>query len=341
MDPSITSDHRLKHRSGSAVYFDMRLFKGIAARGMINASIALLITNPNIRILINPNNDQLIDLILRHGIDEDRLIKGRIILMSFKFYSSTIILPFQRALPDVAVMAMLNFVTLETFVHDLHFLSRRALLTPNVSGLTHGFKKAWYLATIFLARTIYVDSTLVRRQIRLLFKRETIKVPIQRVFLSSDAGSSHEVKRDLDYLIKLDGREYKGHWCLDALRFGNPTAIVGVEKGFFPEVKRILLAENPNLVLKPVDVLSDADLISAYRRSVNVLCLSRHEGFGFLPYEAAFFGSNSIVLRCSSFIEVSSVFESYRIASPIHLCGEHNVLSPEASMLASRHVFIV
>lgn len=340
MDSAVTCDHRLKHR-GEIVYFDMRLFRGIAARGMINASIALLFNNPNIKILINPHNGELVDLILRHGIDEDRLIKVRVNMMSLKFYSSTIILPFQRALPDVAVMAMLNFVKLETFVHDLHFLSRRALLAPNASVLTHRLKIAWYLVTIFLARRIYVDSTLVQRQIRLIFKRETVKFPIQRVFLSGDADSSNDVSRDMDYLIKLDAREYKGHWCLAALRFGNTQATVGVEADFFHEVKKILLIENPNLIIEKVDVLSDADLIAAYRRSVNVLCLSRHEGFGFLPYEAAFFGSNPIVLRCSSFIEVSSIFESYGIESPIHLRSRHNVLSPEAFKLASRHVFTV
>ena len=298
-------------------FIDLRIFNSNKARGMLNAMFGLYYVDMNIRYLIDSN---WMYYLLRANKIPDKNI---LYLNSFKSYihliGKNIILPFQRSCFDILIMKLLFLVSLSTFIHDLHFLSNRTLLKKEFSIDKNKFHKFllqklkffYYIFIIYISNYLYVDSKYVKRQIISIFKMESSLVPLKRIFLRSDIISINQPNvnsRKYDYYIPLTELKYKGLWALHKLVFENTTATVVLDSKFYDLASSILLRRNKYLNLLWEDLSHDSGLIEVLSNSKSTLCLSRYEGFGFVPHEARFFGSIPIVFNCSSFIEKPSDF---------------------------------
>jgi hypothetical protein len=319
---------------------DFRLFKGVSAIGMINAMIGYVVDNPKCFVLINQKNDELIRLLKKYEIGPRRIIT-KASEAEFNNKIVTFLLPFQRVPFDIFVKAMFGKACLQTFVHDLHFLSSRVLLRGKDNFIVRKIKAFLYLLTIKFSTQIFVDSQLVGRQISYILGRETRLYHLRRYFKKLDVPVSPKSK-DIDFFIKLDVREYKGLWALDRVIFKNPNSCVGIEAKHALLALPALSRRNPHLRYVLLDSTTEIDLIRAYMRSKVVLCLSRHEGFGFLPYEAAYFGSTPVTLKATSFIENSKNISTLRFLDLIEVeSPQFYSLTAEMQALSRRHVCVI
>lgn len=320
---------------------DLRIFRNANALGLLNAMAGYFHVDPVVRYLVDQH--WMSEFLRRQKIPDTQIVHvtGLGDLLALRRW--TIILPLQRARLDMVVLRLLGLITLKTFVHDFHFLSRRPLLAMEFSGRAAAVKRAIYLMVIRHADGILVDSRLVQRQVRRLFHRDSTLVTLKRIFVRDDIGPvAGDQPPRVDYFIPLSGRRYKGSWALDRLQFENPRSRVLVDSSHADEVRRLIGPRNPQVEIVHRDLRPEAALIGAFRDARATLCLSRHEGFGFAPYEAAFFGSIPVVLNCTTYIEVPrEAFVKLPLAAPITVPAADRLLpGPAMQALANRHVVL-
>jgi hypothetical protein len=321
---------------------DMRIFKNINALGLLNAMLGYRYVNPGIIYLVNKS--WMFDFLRLHQVPDEQIVSISGLRDLINLRKLTIILPMQRPRMDIIFLYFLGCIRVKTFVHDLHFLSRRPLLAIEFADPTFFIKRLIYLLAIRFSDEIFVDSNLVRRQVMKVFNRNSTLVILIRYFLSNDV-SSVRVHEDVsfDYFIPLGSLRYKGIWALDRLLFDDPFSRILVDSSKAEEVHRLVSARNPHVVIIHRDLRSETALSSAFRDARATLCLSRHEGFGFAPYEAAFFGSIPVVLNCSAYLEVPrGVFVKLPLGKIIPVPMSSNLASNMAfQVLAKRHVLLV
>jgi hypothetical protein len=204
-------------------------------------------------------------------------------------------------------------------------------------------KRLIYILVIRYADEILVDSRLVQRQTKKLYHRNSTLICLKRIFFYDDyALTAPERPRKADYFIPLSGRKYKGGWALDRLQFEDPFSRVLVDSLHVDEVQQLIRPKNPHVEIVHRNLFPEAALIGAYKDSKATLCLSRHEGFGFIPYEAAFFGSTPIVLNCTTYIEVSrNAFVKLPLNNTISVPSANKLTPSIASQkLAKQHVVV-
>lgn len=320
---------------------DLRIFRNDHATGLLNAMAGYFHVDPTVRYLVDQS--WMGEFLRRQKIPDTHIlpIDGLHDLIALRRW--TIILPLQRARLDIVVLRLLGLITLKTFVHDFHFLSHRPLLAMEFPGLVAVVKRAVYLMVIRHADEILVDSRLVQRQVRRLFHRNSTLVCLKRIFVCNDLVSiATDRCRSVDYFIPLSGRGYKGTWALERLQFENPFSRILVDSSHVEDVERLIGAKNPHVEIVHRDLRPEAALIDAFRDARATLCLSRHEGFGFVPYEAAFFGSVPVVLNCTTYIEVpGDAFIKLPLDKTINV-PPSDTLAPRIATqeLAMRHVIV-
>lgn len=322
---------------------DLRIFRNASALGLLNAMAGYFHVDPNVRYLVN--QPWMVVFLRRQRIPDTHIVPVHGLRDLLALRRCTVVLPLQRARIDVIVLRLLGLITLKTFVHDFHFLSRRPLLAMEFSGRTAAIKRALYLLVIRHADGILVDSRLVQRQVRRLFHRESSLVALKRIFVRDDTAAAPAAQPPaVDYFIPLSGRRYKGSWALDRLEFENPRSRVLVDSSRAAEVRRLIARRNPHVEVIHRDLRPEAALIAAFKAARATLCLSRHEGFGFAPYEAAFFGSVPVVLNCTTYIEVArEAFVKLPLGNPITVPSADRLHREATAMreLAERHVLLV
>ena len=320
---------------------DLRIFRNASALGLLNAMAGYFHVDPGVHYLVD--QPWMGEFLRRQKIPDTQIVPVTGLRNLFALRRWTIILPLQRARLDMVVLRLLGLITLKTFVHDFHFLSRRPLLAMEFSGRAAAVKRAIYLMVIRHADGILVDSRLVQRQVRRLFCRDSTLVGLKRIFARDDiAPAAGGQAPEVDYFIPLSGRRYKGSWALERLQFENPHSRVLVDSSHADEVRRLIGPRNPHVEVVHRDLRSEAALIDAFRDARATLCLSRHEGFGFAPYEAAFFGSIPVVLNCTTYIEVPrTAFVKLPLAVLITVPAADRLQpGPAMQVLANRHVVL-
>lgn len=295
---------QLKNMSDEIKVIDMRIFTDLRARGMINAMIGESVNNENLIYLTN--NTNAINLLIENQIKIDNIISFGDLKMFLKNRKSRylIISPLQRFRLDILLLRVFGKVKIGTFVHDLHYLSRREDLRKEFRGYASILKKYIYNFNILIADSLFVDSILVSRQIKKIFNRDSNRVHIKRIFIS-EINVESNCNKKFDYYLALNSRFYKGIWALNKVRFMQQDAKILIDKKYLDIIHEDLLRNNPELKIYSQDLESDTALQNAYKYSSATLYLSRHEGFGFVPYEAAFFGSTPITLNCTTYLEIS------------------------------------
>jgi glycosyltransferase involved in cell wall biosynthesis len=283
---------------------DMRVFTDLSARGMINAMIGESTNDDSINYLAHDAG--IIKLLIENQIENKRIISIENLKKLTKCPNSKylIISPLQRFKSDILLMRIFRIIEIGTFVHDLHYLSRREALKSEFLGFTKKLKKYVYNFNIFIADILFVDSALVSRQIKKIFNRDTIRVDIKRVFIS-EAKEKIANSKKFDYYLSLNNRFYKGLWALNKIHFEQSDAKILIDMRFYDIIQKELFRNNPGLKIYIQDLDSDTELQNAYKNSTATIYLSRHEGFGFVPYEAAFFNSIPITLNCTTYLEIS------------------------------------
>ena len=287
---------------------DLRILQDLGAKGLTNAMIGLYFQKENEISFITDNHD-VKDYLIKFGVKGNDIYKSD--LASYKklfFGELRLVMPIQRALLRDIMLSFCGLLKFDIFIHDFHFLSKRKLLLTNENFFTKKIKKLYYFLTISVSREIYCDSTLVQRQIKKLLQRNAKMVKLVRIFKKSSIPNNLPETKPHDYLIKLDVRSYKAEWALNKLKFRDKTARVAIDKNFFYEARKIIRQKNPFLNLIPVELHTDSQLIKAFQNSKVFLCLSRHEGFGYLPHEAQYFGCKSLVLKTTAFLGDDSDF---------------------------------
>lgn len=327
-------------KTQTASFIDFRILSSPRARGLINAMAGYRLIDPSVLYLVN--QQWQIELLLNSGVKREKIVEVAGIGDLRVISGGHVILPIQRARLDVLILRLLGKISLTAFVHDLHFLSRRALLRKEFRGRLDLFKKYYYSLCIKGVDEILVDSRFVQRQVRYIYNKPSKIVQLIRVFsinLPSDGEVLSHV-RDFDFFIPLTDCDYKGMWALEKLFFKSKPSRILVNIIFSDKVGALIRKRNPHCDVVGVDLSSDSKLALAYSRSKCTLILSRHEGFGFSPYEAISFGSSPIVLNHSSFIEVGidcfhkkSSSEDISIEAP-----DQYPMPPGAKRLALRHI---
>lgn len=293
-------------KTQTASFIDFRILSSPKARGLINAMVGYRLIDPRVLYLVNQLWQK--ELLLESGVKRDKIVEVAGIADLRVISGGHVILPIQRARLDVIILRLLRKISLAAFVHDLHFLSRRALLRKEFRGRLDLLKKFVYSLCINGVDEILVDSRFVQRQVRRIYNKPSKIVQLTRVFsinLASDGNVLSDV-RDFDFFIPLTDCDYKGMWALEKIVFKSKPSRILVNIMFLDKVEALIKKRNPDCSVVGIDLSSDSKLALAYSRSKCTLTLSRHEGFGFSPYEAISFGSSPIVLNHSSFIEVSS-----------------------------------
>ena len=321
----------------------MRVFRNKNAFGLINAIVGHYYFNENVTFLIDSNWAE--QMLLDSDIPSSHITKYNF----FHFFSfvigSKVVLPIPRACLDIFLLKILGLVDISTFVHDLHFLSKSKLLSNEFSGKLFYFKKFVYILTIRISNNIFTDSRLVKNQIKKLFGRNSLIIPVKRVFSLKNNRNVllGDSRRPYDYFIPLSNRLYKGFWALDRLVFENLNATIVVDSKYYTLVSKILLKSNPNVLIFHCDLSSDGALIDVYRNSKYIICLSRYEGFGLSPYEALYFGCIPFVFNCSSYLEVPNlVFNKIRINKKVFIPASNNTVDFDlAQCIASRHIVVL
>lgn len=321
-------------------FIDLRFFKSMVAMGIINAMVGYYYLDRNIRYIVN--NEELKDYLLSMGIDPDSIV----LLTKMTDYriiiGSTIISPFQRIKIDVLLLRILGLIKFKCFVHDLHFLSKKKVISVEFKKPDIYFKSFIYKSVIRFADHIYVDSIFVKRQLSLFFNKKSEVKVLKRVFsfTKNQIDSISKLNKSYDYFLSLSNRSYKGLWGLSKLKFEDKNATVLIDKRFFDQAKSLLSKNNPNLVLKKTDTKTDFGLSKAYKSSKATISLSLYEGFGYIPYEACFFKSVPIVLNRTAYNEVpTNTFfkidgiKSMVIKSISSLNFNHNM-----SLIAKKHI---
>ena len=320
---------------------DLRIFHNASALGLLNAMAGYFYVDPNVRYLVD--QPWMGDFLRRQKIPDGHIVPICAPRDLIALRGWTIILPLQRSRLDIIMLRLLGLITLKTFVHDFHFLSRRPLLAMEFKGRAAAIKRVIYLLVIRYADEILVDSRLVQRQVRRLFRRDSTLTRLKRIFVHDDlVSTASDRPRSVDYFIPLSGRKYKGAWALDRLQFENPFSRVLVDSSHVEEVQRLIRPKNPHVEILHRNLRPEAALIGAFKDARTTLCLSRHEGFGFVPYEAAFFGSTPVVLNCTTYIEVSrDAFVKLPLDNPINVPPADKLAPSIASqMLARQHVVL-
>jgi hypothetical protein len=324
----------------TASFIDFRILSSAKARGLINAMIGYKLIDPEVVYLVNQLWQK--ELLLENGVKRDKIVEVNRIADLRVISGGHVILPIQRARIDILILRLLRRISLAAFVHDLHFLSRRSLLRKEFRGRFDLLKKYVYSFSIKYVDEILVDSRLVQRQVRRIYNRTSKIVKLMRVFsIDSTRGSNSPAKvRDIDFFIPLSDCDYKGLWALSKLVLMDKSARILVNNIFLDRAEAFILKKNPCCTVIGVNLSSDTQLSEAYGRSKCTLVLSRHEGFGFSPFEAAAFGSSPIVLNCSSFIEVSkSCFYKIKILDEMLIESSHQYpIRAEAVELAKQHI---
>jgi len=289
-------------------------------------------SDPQIKYLVNKN--WMVEFLLDHNIP----IKNIVFVNSFmdlkKIFGYSVILPIQRSKLDILALRFLRRIQLKTFIHDLHFMSTNNLLKKEFVGKKIALKRYIYLIVIHSVDQIFVNSNLVKRQVMILLKKESTLKSIKRVFVfnKNEYNEIKNVNKTIDYFIPLSDRDYKGFWVLDRIKFEKPDAKVLVDKKYFDRAEKLLRKKNPNIRLLMRDLSLDIALAKTYSSSTATLCLSRFEGFGFLPYEAGSFGSIPIVFDCSAYIEVpDEVFLKLKIGDNIGIPSVDHLSFPKGT----------
>lgn len=286
------------------VYIDLRFFYNSKAYGILNSMIGYGIFNTDIKYIVK--GDFLISYLKDKGIDEERLVASNWIFHLKVIRGSIIISPIQRFSADSLILRVFGIIKLQIFVHDLHFLSKNILLKSEFSGFKSKLKSSVYLFNILHNDGVLVFSYLVQRQLKYLFNINSFKVTAKRVFYLEefDLHAVRDISHQFDYFIPLTDLNYKGLWALDKLIFEKKDALILVNKKFLSIAKEKLLLKNAKIKVVAATIDSDLELAKAYSISKVTLCLSRFEGFGFMPYEAAFFNSIPVVLNYTSYVEI-------------------------------------
>lgn len=321
-------------------FIDFRILSSPEARGLINAMIGYKAIDPNVFYLVNQLWQK--DLLLDNGVKGDKIIQVNFISDLKVILGCKVILPIQRARVDILFLRLMRRISLAAFVHDLHFLSRRALLRKEFAGRSSFVKKYVYSFFINYVDEILVDSSLVQRQLKRVYNRPSKIVNLVRIFsLDSAKGSSGPSNaRDIDFFIPLSNCDYKGLWALSKVIFKDASVRILVNSEFLHRAEAFIRKRNLFCTIIGADLSSDMQLSAAYGRSKCTLVLSRHEGFGFSPFEAAAFGSSPIVLNCSSFIEISKdCFYKLKVSDEIQVESSRQYpIRAEAAELARQHI---
>ena len=322
------------------LYIDMRAFRSIQAIGMINAMVGFYFSRRNTYLLIKEADFDMEKKLLEAGIPTTNLIAVSSLLNVNIKKNGVVVLPFQRISLELVLLRMASKIKVWTFVHDLHFLSRRKLLQDDRGFFPKFVRKLVYIFTIKFCDQILCDSLLVQKQVKRIFNRESKKVRLLRLFQKSIVERIVESRR-FDYFIKLDAREYKGFWALPWLVFDDKSPVVAIEEQFFDRAVKVLADVNPDATFVKVNTKSDADLVRVYKSSKAVLYLSRHEGFGFVPYEAGFFGAVPIVLCCSTYIQSSPAFLTLKFGGIINVPRMRSTSYSDSCFdLCSKHIAV-
>ena len=286
------------------VYIDLRFFHNSKAYGILNSIIGYGIFNTDIKYIVK--GDFLISYLKDKGIDEERIVLSHWIFQLKVIRGCTIISPIQRFSADSLLLRVFGIIKLQIFVHDLHFLSKNTLLKSEFSGFKSKLKSSLYLFNILHNDGVLVFSHLVQRQLNFFFNIKSFKVTAKRVFYLDeiDLKSVRDIPKQFDYFIPLTDLNYKGLWALDKLIFDKKDALILVNKKYLSIVKEKLVLKNVKIKVVSATIESDLELAKAYAISKVTLCLSRFEGFGFMPYEAAFFNSIPVVLNYTSYVEI-------------------------------------
>lgn len=307
---------------------DLRIFyNSNNAFGLLNAMVGHFYLDSKIKYIINKK--WMIDFLLENNIPIQNIIHINSFFDLKKIFGNTVILPIQRSKFDIILLRLLCLISLTTFVHDLHFLSKQSLLKREFVGKYFFIKKYIYLFVIFYADKILVNSDIVKRQLKILLKKDSEKNTLKRVFLLDKSEYVITTKgiRAIDYFIPLNTREYKGFWALDKIVFENQNSTLLIDEKYYVKAKNILIAKNPYIEIVKMDLSLDSYLAKAYSISKATLCLSRYEGFGYIPYEACSFGSIPFVFECSAYIEVpDDVFLKLKIAENVEIPSLNNFL---------------
>lgn len=321
-------------------FIDLRFFKSMVAMGIINAMVGYYYSDRNIRYIVN--NKELKDYLLSMGIDPDSIVPVTEMSDYRIIIGSNIISPFQRIKIDIFLLRILGLVKFKCFVHDLHFLSKKKVISVEFKKPNIYFKSFIYKSVIRFADYIYVDSIFVKRQVSLFFnKKSEIKV-LKRVFnfTNNQLDSIDKLNKSYDYFLPLSNRSYKGLWGLSKLKFEDKNASVLIDERFFDQAKSLLSKNNPNLVFQKTDTKTDFGLSTAYKSSKATISLSLYEGFGYIPYEACFFKSIPIVLNRTAYIEVptNTFFKINSIKSMVIKSISSLEFNHNMSLIAKKHI---
>ncbi|MDD2303654.1 MAG: hypothetical protein PHP53_03075 [Prolixibacteraceae bacterium] len=320
---------------------DLRIFHNSKeALGLLNAMAGYYYFDSKIKYIVNKK--WMTDFLLDQQIPFLNIVHINSFFDLKIIYGSTVILPIQRSKIDIILLRLFRQIKLTTFVHDLHFLSKQDLLKKEFVGKNIFLKKYIYLFVIYFTDNILVNSDIVKRQLKIILKKDSVRNTLKRVFLldKSESDSNKKENRTIDYFLPLSTREYKGIWVLDRLIFENKNSTILVDDKYFNKVNSLLIIKNPYIKIIKRDLTKDSDLAKAYSSSKATLCLSRYEGFGYIPYEASSFGSIPFVFNCSAYIEIpDDVFLKLRIAKNVIIPTlDHLLFTDKMEVYSRKHI---
>ncbi len=320
-------------------YIDFRIFRDRSALGVINAMIGVGLNNKNIKFLINKKWHK--EILLNNKIKAENIIKLNFFNL-YMLYNQDITLPIQKLSLDIFFLNLLRLAKMNTFVHDLHFLSNKRILKKEFEGIKKYISKCIYIVVISFSNQIYVDSKFVQRQVKKIFNRKPVVRKIFRIFRNID---KHEQDREYDYYFHLTALEYKGIWAIKDLKFKDGKSKILLNKKYENQFKALVIDKNPMLQIEGIDLTEDKDLARAYMVSKVSVTLSKYEGFGFMPYEAAFFGSVPVIMNNTSYIEISKN-HAYKINAEIlkSFPSSYEIIQSRkniAELNAKKHILLI
>jgi|SaaInlStandDraft_1057018.scaffolds.fasta_scaffold81561_1 hypothetical protein len=275
---------------------DFRVLKNQASKGLVASCIGLSFTFDHPYFLCDAEW-QCSELKMA-GVSDDRIMN---FFSFFKLLMSgeklEVIAPIQRPKVDTIILKVLGYIKLSTCVHDLFYRSNQKLLKMEFQSYFFLLKRLIYDITIKNVDEIYAFSKIVERQIKIVFKRTAVKIDNKKLLpVRTNYGD-----RGYDFYVILSNRKYKGFWKINDIRFPKGS-VVAINENYRD---RINFGDDIDVVL--IDD-SDEEHLASYQNSKCVVAVSRYEGFGFVPFEAGYYGAIPIILNCSAMIELPSEY---------------------------------
>jgi hypothetical protein len=318
---------------------DMRILKDRKSFGLLNSTVGLQNIFKGIRYLVNQEWSK--DLLINSGIDPSLIILSKNPFIDFLYIGYQIVFPIQKPNLLFKILSFFNLITTHIIVHDLFYLSGNKLLKNEFNGIASEIKKIYYNHTIKNANYLYSFSTLVKRQLFLKFHKKCKLIDNQRIFLINK--NINNCNKKYDFFLPLSDRIYKGFWILDRIYFKDSDVVLCINSKYYEYAKSILQKNNPSIKFVSLDLKTDESLVEVYKCSKFTLCLSRFEGFGFSPFEAATFESIPVVLNISAMIELDkNLFNKLKLEQKINIeiSKLTKTITPELITLCAKHISI-